>query len=65
MALDRGFDRRWVLGLAVGVGVGVVLSGLVVGVYAGLVLSGPSRVICLLIFLSLLATARGGASFLI
>jgi hypothetical protein len=39
-------------------------SGLVVGVGAGLLLSRPSRGLCWLFSLSLLATARGGASFL-
>ena len=43
---------------------GSLVAGLAVGVSAGLLLSRFSRVLCWLISLSLLATARGGASFL-
>ena len=50
--------------LVVGGGAGLVLSALVVGVYAGLVLSALVVCSCWLFSLSLLATARGGASFL-
>ena len=52
-------------GLVVGVDAGVVISVLVVGVVAGLLLSRLVVRLGLLISLSLLATARGGASFLI
>jgi hypothetical protein len=53
-----------VVRLTGGVYGGVVLSALVVGVYAGLALSALVVCVSWLIFLSLLATARGGASFL-
>ena len=51
------------LALVGGVG-GVGVPGAVVGVGAGLVLLRLSRVICWQYFLSLLATVRGGTSFL-
>jgi hypothetical protein len=53
-----------VLGLVVGVYAGLVLSALVVGVNAGLLLS--ALVVCKsrIFSLSLLATVRGGTSFL-
>ena len=50
--------------LVVGVYAGLLLSGLVVGVYAGLLLSGLAVCLSRIFSLSLLATARGGASFL-
>jgi len=53
------------LGFAVGLVLGCQVSGLAVGFIAGLLLSGSSRVMSSLISLSLLATARGGASFLL
>src|SRR5476651_1754620 len=51
-------------GFVVGVSAGLLLSGFVVGVSAGLLLS--ALVVCLswLFSLSLLATVRGGTSFL-
>ena len=51
-------------GLAVGVDAGLVFAALVVGVNAGLLLS--ALVVCMswLISSSLLATVRGGTSFL-
>ena len=60
----RSRSVGWVVGLVVGVSAGLLLSALVVGVYAGLLLS--ALVVCLnwLFSLALLATARGGASFL-
>ena len=49
---------RWRLGLGVG------FLGIAVGVGAGLLLFGLSRVLSYLISLALLATVRGGTSFL-
>jgi hypothetical protein len=60
-----GVDAGLVLSvLAVGVYAGVVLSVLAVGVYAELVLSALAVCESRIFSLSLLATARGGASFL-
>ena len=50
--------------LVVGVYAGLLLSGLVVGVYAGLLLSGLAVCLSRIFSLSLLATVRGGTSFL-
>jgi hypothetical protein len=52
------------LALAVGVYAGVQGLALAVGVYAGLVLSALAVCLSWLISLSLLATVRGGTSFL-
>jgi hypothetical protein len=54
-----------VLGLVVGVNAGLLLLSLVVGVNAGLLLLSLVVYLGWLICLSLLATARGGASFLL
>ena len=65
LALAVGVDAGLVLlALAVGVNAGLVLLALAVGVDAGLLLSALVVCVSRIFSLSLLATVRGGTSFL-
>ena len=62
--LGRGVAVRTRAGICRSHSVGVLGAGSSVGVAAGLLLRTLARVVCELYFLSLLATVRGGTSFL-